>query len=333
MFLRLAAFWLILGIPPCHASRVSDELLATFQSKVDSGAEIDEVLESLESLESGDLKDLLDGLNPAWSRVLQTYTAAFSRAAAKPSDPAGFRDELRRLRSDFMKVYVLEEGPMKPQLGRTSMPAIESLAALLSPTPEAVAKSDPELLRLRTTAIALARFRDAALDAAISTTPVDSVSSLEAAERSAILEASPLPHDGLRVLEENRRIAEKSEVPADEARGIEECNLWRLYVGLGALTLDPKLCEAARDHSKDMAELGFFAHESPVKGKTSPWDRARNFETTASAENIYAGSPDPGSANRGWFFSPGHHKNMFAPGHRRIGLGRHDGHWTQLFGN
>jgi uncharacterized protein YkwD len=108
--------------------------------------------------------------------------------------------------------------------------------------------------------------------------------------------------------------------------------LWRLYLGLSALTIDPKLCDAARDHSKDMSEQNFFAHESPVKGKTTPWDRASNFGTTASGENIYAGSTDPHGANTGWFYSPGHHKNMFNPGQKRIGLGQFKSHWTQMFG-
>ena len=93
-----------------------------------------------------------------------------------------------------------------------------------------------------------------------------------------------------------------------------------------------ELCDAARDHSKDMSEKNFFAHESPVKGKTTPWDRAANFGTTASGENIYAGSTDPHGANTGWFYSPGHHKNMFNPGQKRIGLGQFKSHWTQMFG-
>ncbi|MCU0796459.1 MAG: CAP domain-containing protein [Akkermansiaceae bacterium] len=323
----------LLGMLPGLASHTSDELLASFQSKIDAGEEIDEILDSLESLESADLKDLLASLNKAWPQVLRAYGSAFEKAAAKPADPAAFRETLKSRRQAFMKVYAMAEGPMKPELAKTSMPAIEELAKLLSPTAETLVESDPSLAKMRRTAQALASFRDAALEAAISTTPVDSLSTLEATEQEAILKSSPLPRDGLRILADNRKIAEKNEVPADEARGIEECNLWRLYVGLNALVLDPKLCDAARDHSKDMATLGFFAHESPVEGKKTPWDRAKNFDTTASGENIYAGSADPGSANRGWFFSPGHHKNMFSPGQRRIGLGRHNGHWTQLFGN
>jgi uncharacterized protein YkwD len=105
-----------------------------------------------------------------------------------------------------------------------------------------------------------------------------------------------------------------------------------MLVGVRALVLDPKLCEAARDHSEDMQVNRFFAHESPLPGKKTPWDRAKNFGTSASGENIYMGSSDPHGANMGWFYSPGHHKNMFNAGQVRIGLGCTGSHWTQMFG-
>ena len=54
--------------------------------------------------------------------------------------------------------------------------------------------------------------------------------------------------------------------------------------------------------------------------------------TSSSGENIFMGSTKPASANRGWFRSPGHHKNMFNPGHKRVGLGNYGSHWTQMFG-
>ena len=69
-----------------------------------------------------------------------------------------------------------------------------------------------------------------------------------------------------------------------------------------------------------------------MPGKRSFTDRAALAGTSASAENIFAGSSDPHGANNGWFYSPGHHRNMFAGGHNRIGLGHHDGRWTQMFG-
>ena len=131
-----------------------------------------------------------------------------------------------------------------------------------------------------------------------------------------------------RVLKKNEALAK--EIKSEEARGIRQMNEWRIALGLNALLIDPKLCDAGRDHSKDMAEKGFFAHESPVKGKKTPWMRAENFGTKARSENI-AVNESAKASNRAWFFSPGHHKNMFAEGRSYVGLGGHGRHWTQMF--
>jgi uncharacterized protein YkwD len=104
-----------------------------------------------------------------------------------------------------------------------------------------------------------------------------------------------------------------------------------MLLGLAPVLIDPKLHLAARDHSKDMAEKKFFAHDSPVSGKKSPWDRAKRAGTSANAENIFMGNSSPEAANRSWFLSPGHHVNMFGNS-RRGGMGRHEGYWTQMFG-
>ena len=117
----------------------------------------------------------------------------------------------------------------------------------------------------------------------------------------------------------------------EEANGIRDLNRMRLLLGLKPLRIDVKLCEAGRDHSKDMVEKKFFAHESPVSGKRTPWDRAKRFGTSAHAENIAAGADTGPGANRQWFHSPGHHKNMLGS-HSRVGLGRHHKVWTQMFG-
>jgi hypothetical protein len=131
------------------------------------------------------------------------------------------------------------------------------------------------------------------------------------------------------VLEANKRLA--PQIHPAESEGVLDLNLLRLVLGRRALRIDVKLCDAGRDHSKDMQALGFFAHESPVKGKENPFKRAANFGTAASAENIYMGSPSGVDANRSWFHSPGHHKNMLTPGWSIVGLGRTGLHWTQLF--
>ncbi|MEM9021934.1 MAG: CAP domain-containing protein [Planctomycetota bacterium] len=124
----------------------------------------------------------------------------------------------------------------------------------------------------------------------------------------------------------------REELSNDEALGIDLCNRRRLVLGLNPLAVDMKLVECSRDHSNDMKTLGFFAHNSPVEGKTTPWDRARNFSTTASGENIAAGYGSGVAATMGWWYSPGHLKNMMGRGHNRVGLGQEDRHYTQMFG-
>lgn len=130
------------------------------------------------------------------------------------------------------------------------------------------------------------------------------------------------------VLAKNEKL--KGQIPAQEYKGILEVNHWRIAAGMQPLLIDPKLCDAARDHCKDMESLGFFAHDSPVKGKTKPWDRAKNFGTEARGENI-AINDSTEASNQAWFFSPGHHKNLFKPDFSVIGLGIKGRHYCQLF--
>lgn len=141
--------------------------------------------------------------------------------------------------------------------------------------------------------------------------------------------ASPMPPANRQILAANARIARR--LDREEARAITALNLMRTLLGLDALMIDLKLCAAARDHSSDMKRLEFFDHTSPVPGKTTPWDRAERFGTSASGENIAMGYVDGNAANLGWFHSPGHHKNMLGD-HRRVGVGRVGTYYTQLFG-
>jgi len=153
---------------------------------------------------------------------------------------------------------------------------------------------------------------------------------LEGEEALAAGLAAPMDPKNREILALNARLA--SQLDPEEARAVLALNLTRNLLGLPALMIDLKLCEAARDHSQDMQKLGFFSHESPVPGKKTPWDRAKRFGTTASAENIAAGYQDGRAANLGWFHSPGHHRNMLG-NHRRVGVGRAGGYFTEMFGD
>lgn len=152
---------------------------------------------------------------------------------------------------------------------------------------------------------------------------------LRNAESLAATMASPMTDADRKVMLANEELVGK--LDPEEARGLRILNQIRLRVGLNALEIDLKLCDAARGHSTDMKEKKFFAHDSPVPGKETPWKRAELAGTRAGAENIYVGSGRGVDAINGWWYSPGHHQNMMGR-HKRQGLGRNGNLWTQMFG-
>jgi len=118
-----------------------------------------------------------------------------------------------------------------------------------------------------------------------------------------------------------------------EIEAIRLTNVERVKQGLSELEIDFRLVLAARDHSKDMVEHDFFAHESPLPGKERFSDRAERFGVKAAAENLYKGrTGDGGAAVKGWMNSEGHRKNILRENLKTIGVGHHQGHFTQLFG-
>ncbi len=111
-------------------------------------------------------------------------------------------------------------------------------------------------------------------------------------------------------------------------------NEFRSLFALTPLVLEQKLSDASVGHSRDMASLGFFAHQSPIEGKTSPNDRAKlaGFKHRWTGENIYLGSTSPVAAYDAWFASDGHRFIMFAKGPDLLGIGPVGRHWTMMTG-
>lgn len=325
---------LLLVLPLVAVPTATEAMLTTFQTKAAKGENVDALVAAVGKLSAVDLRLLTAAIERVWPAQRESYLSQLALAAkAGGGKKTDARQQIRKHREAFKEVYAKGNDAMKPLLTSVSMPAIEALRKLLAPNPAQLIEAGGEKLQAqRKLVLALAKYRDAAHNAVLFVAPQDSSGPLDAAEKAATEGISGFEHNDVKILALNRKTAKDKKVPEGEVRGIEECNELRMLVGLNALVLDPKLCEAARDHSTDMAEKGFFAHESPVPGKKSPWDRAKNFGTTASGENIYMGSSDPHGANMGWFYSPGHHKNMFSPGQRRIGLGCSGNHWTEMFG-
>lgn len=111
------------------------------------------------------------------------------------------------------------------------------------------------------------------------------------------------------------------------------------FAPAGPLVMDAALREAARCHSLDMAERGYFDHETP-EGRT-PWDRIADAGYTGSptGENIAVGYVDADEVVTGWMDSPGHCSNIMNPGSNEHGLGfafvtgtEWTQYWTQTFG-
>ncbi len=141
---------------------------------------------------------------------------------------------------------------------------------------------------------------------------------LAASERDTITEA--------------RNAVALAQLDRDEVTAIIETNKQRVAHGLPPLQVDQQLCLAAADHSRDMENLDFFSHTSPVPGKQSFTDRAKRFGANASAENIARTGGGGAEAVKMWMESEGHRANILNPGQRRIGVGRAGASYTQLFG-
>lgn len=323
-------------IPIKAATLTTNEIFVRLQAVIETDKGLGDLVSDLENLENKELVPLLKEFDHTWPQLRDRYLKDhndFVKSQFTGEAKAEANRKIRQHRKDFMMVYHLGENAMKPLLKTKSMPAIEGLKRLIMPDAGQIFATAPAALdQQRKIVLTLAKFRDAIVDTAVLHDEEKAEANILSTEKEAISSFAGLPRDGLRIIKENDKIAEKENIPADERKGIREVNEWRLLLGLNALLIDSKLCDASRGHSEDMAKNNFFAHESPIAGKKTPWDRAANEGTKASGENIYMGSTSPASANKGWFYSPGHHKNMFKGSHKRIGLGRYGSHWTQMFG-
>ena len=282
---------------------------------------------------------LLDAASAQLEPLQARYRAAFLTAARavlrerlKEHDSAeldSLQDKIASLRNDG--------GLTKESIKTKGDPALAELEKILILAPDEIRQANADLQKQRDALLAFGRHRDKALayltehlpkaQALSDTRPYDEVLADHEALTALLAVAKSDSHR--RILIENADAGRT--IQPEEARGIQRLNQIRILAGLKPLRIDVKLCEAGRDHSKDMVEKKFFAHDSPVPGKKTPWDRAKRFGTTAHAENIAAGASTGAGSIQQWWYSPGHHTNMMG-NHSRVGLGRYGKTWTQMFG-
>lgn len=281
------------------------------------------------------------------AKVLRTFESVAKKAQKALLGREGART-VATLRSESLAVT---RGPdlSKSAIKREIDPRIEQLRELLMPDFADIIRADEKLdLRLTELRVAHGELRDWFRIYASATAGLElhadaqkhfaklpmpngpgDEDQIDAAIAFATFAGLTMSGSDRQALQANHDL--KDSTPREEYLGTLELNRLRYLLGLRLLRNDPKLSDAARDHSKDMANLGFFSHTSPVQGKQRFGQRAANFGTSAGAENIAAGQSTGTGAIRAWWYSPGHHKNMLG-NHGRAGLGQHARMWTQMLG-
>ncbi len=109
---------------------------------------------------------------------------------------------------------------------------------------------------------------------------------------------------------------------------LREVNRVRAARGLHALRATPSLAAAARRHSTQMGQRGFFDHSSadgtPFWRRIERFYGDRGFRKWAVGENIFWQSPTTIAAIsvvRSWLGSPGHRENLLSRQWRDVGVG------------
>jgi uncharacterized protein YkwD len=113
-----------------------------------------------------------------------------------------------------------------------------------------------------------------------------------------------------------------------ETKFISYLNTQRVKRKLKPLRINSQLMKSARYHAADMANEGYFNHDThnKVKGKLmksmTTFNRIQKFYPGfTNCENIAAGSTDYMGVYQQWFNSPGHKENMFNATSNIIGVG------------
>jgi uncharacterized protein YkwD len=107
--------------------------------------------------------------------------------------------------------------------------------------------------------------------------------------------------------------------------------------GLPAYQCDDILTRAARAHSQDMCERGYFSHTSLDGRDHNQRIEAQGGTFSSMGENIAWGQDSPDEVHRTWMNSFGHRQAIMSNGFTHIGIGMWDcdgrKYWTQNFGS
>lgn len=113
-----------------------------------------------------------------------------------------------------------------------------------------------------------------------------------------------------------------------------DLNALRASNGIGPVVQSALLTAIAQAHAEDMANRGYFSHQSPGGPNgvnMSARMAAGGCRPRAGAENIAQGQTTQAQAFVSWRDSPGHRANMLGPRYTRYGLGRAGNTWVTVF--
>jgi len=101
---------------------------------------------------------------------------------------------------------------------------------------------------------------------------------------------------------------------------IELTNRQRVIAGIPSLQENNTLAIAARDHAKDMARQGYFAHTNPQGKRFSWWIRKTGYAYGKVGENLAMDFVTSEGVLDGWIHSKAHRKNLLDPRYTEIGI-------------
>lgn len=114
---------------------------------------------------------------------------------------------------------------------------------------------------------------------------------------------------------------------------VQLVNQARAGAGCRPVRVDDRLVRAADKHSDDMAERGYFSHDTPEGESFADRIEAEGYPKPG-AENIAKGQTSAAQVMDAWMSSDGHRANILNCELTSIGVGLASGEWvwTQDFG-
>lgn len=99
----------------------------------------------------------------------------------------------------------------------------------------------------------------------------------------------------------------------------------RSSIGIGGVTEDTLLNQAARAAASDMAAKGYFSHVSPDGKAPWYWLDAVGYRYSYAGQNLAVNFTDSEAVQTAWMESPTHRANIIKPQYTRVGFGTANG--------